>query len=118
MCEILLSFIQKLGAEVLFNIMCVFVGFIGAFIFFLLRAPKVFDKCYHDKTKAVLESYENRVNEIMSKLETLSKNINGFYDLRRDYERIAGENAELHRRLRKARERISKSENTGGRIDT
>ncbi len=114
MCEILLNLLQKLGGEVLFNIMCVIVGFVGAYIFLFLRAPKILDRTYHDKTKAVIESYENRVNEIMSKLETLSKNIQGFYNLRKDYERVAGENAELHRRLKKARERISKTENAGG----
>jgi len=113
-CEILLNLLQKLGGEILLNIMCVIVGFAGAYIFLILRVPKILDRTYHDKTKAVIESYENRINEIMSKLEKLSKNIQGFYDLRKDYERVAGENAELHRRLKKARERISKTENTGG----
>jgi len=114
MCEILLNFLLKVGGELLLAIICMIVGFVGAYIFLYLRAPKILDRTYHEKTKAVIESYENRINEIMSKLEKLNKNIQGFYELREDYERVAGENAELHKKLRKARERISKIENTGG----
>jgi len=114
MCEILLNFLQKLGGEILFNIMCVLVGFAGAYVFLLFQAPKILDRAYHEKTKAILENYENRVNEAAASLEKFKKNIQGFYDLRNDYERIAGENAELHRRLRKARERLSKAGISGG----